>query len=222
MNRNKNHNMIINTAIIVGYAGFILFLIGVLQEQNWIKMYDQTIYAWVKPLHPHSDFFFIPFTNLGNTLVMLLLTILGLVILSWRGHWRWGVFLTINSAIGALINHVVKQLVLRPRPTLPHLVPQGGYSFPSGHATAAIVFFGSLGVISHVLIHQRCWRHFWETLLIVFILLLGISRLYVQVHFPSDVTAGFLLAAANLLLHWQIAKQTYLRGASRPDDLSTD
>lgn len=222
MNRNKNHNLIINTAMIISYAGFILFLIGVLQKQNWIETYDQTIYTWLKPLHPHSDFFFIPFTNLGNTLTMLLLTILALAGLSWRGHWRWGVFLTINSAIGALINHIIKQFVLRPRPTLTHLVPQGGYSFPSGHATAAIVFFGSLWVISHFLIQQPRWRYFWETLLIVLILLLGISRLYVQVHFPSDVTAGFLLAAANLLLHWQIAKRTYLRDANHPNGLSTD
>ncbi|WP_125606460.1 phosphatase PAP2 family protein [Lapidilactobacillus bayanensis] len=207
----KKHDALLVSLVILCYIIFSGFYWGVTQHATWIHQYDNLIYGWLKPLHPNSTPFFTLYTKIGNPAVISTITLIVILVLIAIKHWRWSVFLTINMIIGNLINHLVKSIVQRPRPSLPHLVVETGYSFPSGHATAAVMFFGSLILIGHYLIKQRSWHHLWITLMLLMLLLLGISRLYVQVHYPSDVTAGFLLALGNLTVHWLIAVKTYLK-----------
>lgn len=205
-------NLVINLSVmILSYLIFGGFLLGILQKSSWINRYDQLIYGWLKPLHPHATSFFTLYTKLGNPLVVSTLSLLIFFALILRNHWRWGVFLGINMVLGNAINHAIKSAVQRPRPTLPHLVYETGYSFPSGHATTAILLFGTLLLIGHYTIPSQNLRRFWMGAMVFLLLLLGISRLYVQVHYPSDVTAGFTLALGNLIAHWLIARATYLQ-----------
>ncbi|WP_125766648.1 phosphatase PAP2 family protein [Lapidilactobacillus wuchangensis] len=208
----------VGTAIILCYVAFVIFMLGVKNHQAWINGYDQTIYRWIQPLHPNFDQFFIAFTKIGNPVNMTVLTAIVMLILVIGKHWRLAIFLGLNNGLGSLFNHFVKHWVLRPRPSH-KLIPETGYSFPSGHATAAIMFFGSLIVIGFCLVHSKKQRGLIIGIALVLIFLLGLSRLVVHVHYPSDVTAGFLLATANLLVHWLIAKRTYLKQyySAQPD-----
>lgn len=206
----KKANRFIPLAIILCYTLFAVFLSGVLTHAAWIRSYDRTIYRWLAPLHPNFDQFFIFYTKLGNPMVMTILSAIVFLILLLAKHWRLGLFLVLNNGLGSLINHFLKNWVARPRPSH-RLIFESGYSFPSGHATAAIMFFGSLIVIGYCLTANKKQRGLITGVAVLLILVLGISRLIVHVHYPSDVTAGFLLATANLLVHWLIARRTYLR-----------
>ncbi|WP_461218466.1 phosphatase PAP2 family protein [Lapidilactobacillus salsurivasis] len=191
------------------YLAFAGFIWGVVTQQQWIHNYDNLIYGWLAPWHPAANNFFIAFTKVGNPLIMTILTAVILVVLIWAKHWRLGVFIAANNGLGALLNHVIKGWIQRPRPT-DQLIRETGFSFPSGHSTAAVMFFGSLIVIGYCLVKSKKWRIVLAIFGVLLIILLGLSRLYVHVHYPSDVTAGFLFASANLILHWQVGQRYYL------------
>jgi undecaprenyl-diphosphatase len=108
-------------------------------------------------------------------------------------------------AVGAFVGaapELLKALVARPRPALvPWLLPTTGFSFPSGHAAAGMAFYPLLGWLL-----LRRWRRPWTGFLLgalvgVFI---GVGRLYVGVHWPSDVLAGWALGlgASLVALRW--------------------
>jgi len=94
---------------------------------------------------------------------------------------------------------VLKTAFQRARPDIQHLIAVGGYSFPSGHAMVATVFYGMLGYLIWLNLRERsktAWIVPVLTALLIFSI--GVSRIYLGVHFPSDVLAGF--AAGGLWL----------------------
>ena len=99
-----------------------------------------------------------------------------------------------------LLNNLLKTIFQRTRPDTLHLVAVGGFSFPSGHAMIATAFYGMLGYImwSHLL-HGS--KPAWYVLLLTFCLVIaiGVSRVYLGVHYPSDVVAGFAAGGVCLL-----------------------
>ncbi len=118
----------------------------------------------------------------------------------WRD--RRSDFLALLIAIlGAfLLNLIVKGLFERARPSLfPHLVYAQGYSFPSGHSQAALAFYGTLAYLlaRRAAPHLRIW---YSLVAGVWIVLVGMSRNYLEVHYPSDVLAAFVLT-----LPWVLA-----------------
>ena len=96
-----------------------------------------------------------------------------------------------------LLYSSLKLIFQRPRPDLPHLVPAGGYSFPSGHATATAALFFTLALVYCRHSGSRSGRVLVLSIAALLALLVGISRVYLGVHYPSDVVAGW--AAGGLL-----------------------
>jgi len=120
----------------------------------------------------------------------------GVAILAWRKMWRDALVLLTSVAGAALLMTVLKLLVQRPRPDfIEPLVHAGGYSFPSGHATTSAALYLTLGLLA------AGWVKRWETRIYILlgslavIALIGFSRLYLGVHYVSDVLAGFALGA---------------------------
>lgn len=128
----------------------------------------------------------------------------GLLLLAWfafRRRHRWHSWRVPVVALGAIgLNALLKLTYHRPRPLLPHLVPAHGLSFPSGHAMVAMAFYGLL----FWLLSRRLRRGWKRTLtrvgLALLILAIGGSRIYLHVHYASDVVAGFAAGLAWLLL----------------------
>ena len=105
------------------------------------------------------------------------------------------------QAIGAgALNQIAKLIFQRTRPTIEHLVLQDGYSFPSGHSMASLICYGGIVfLIFHLT--QKNWIRWTACLFaILLIIMVGISRIYLGVHFPSDVLGGFCLAGSWLSL----------------------
>lgn len=108
-----------------------------------------------------------------------------------KHNWE-ALVLAISLAGGGLLNYILKNIFHRARPDIPHLVKVSGYSFPSGHAMVSATFYGMLGYLIWVNL-RKSNKPSWHiiVLTVMFIIAIGISRIYLGVHFPSDVLAGF-------------------------------
>ena len=156
-------------------------------------------------------------SNLVSAPALMLLSLVLLVIIRQRKYY---VPLLSNLAISVVLNLGLKDLFTRPRPVeISALVQERGYSFPSGHSMAAAAFFGFL--IFLVWRSQRCrtTKRVLTAGLLVVIIAVGFSRIYLGVHYLSDVLAGFMASGVYLLLFTSFVDAYFVRDASVGDHL---
>lgn len=139
-------------------------------------------------------------TYLGSTIVVLALSFCALVafyLLKWR---RAAVLLLITMAGAFLLNYVLKETFqrARPEPFFGILAPKS-YSFPSGHSLLSFCLFGTLAAIIHRRTRNIAVRIVVWVVAALLVALVGFSRVYLGVHYPSDVIAGYLAAAVWVL-----------------------
>ncbi|MGP7815906.1 phosphatase PAP2 family protein [Niallia sp. 01092] len=132
----------------------------------------------------------------GITFFIVLLT----GILCWRKKWALAIFLVGTSGIGALLNKGLKWYFKRERPDILPLVVEQSYSFPSGHSMGSLLFYGSLAYIIIHLVKTTNMKLAAVLILAFIILCIGISRIYLGVHYPTDVLGGFSIGIAFLFL----------------------
>jgi undecaprenyl-diphosphatase len=147
------------------------------------------------------------------TIVMLTLTTLGsawaeiglaLLVSSyqyWRLHHFWEPALLVTTLIGArVLNEALKAFFRRSRPDVLRLVQVGGYSFPSGHAMISLAFYGMLAYLLWFNLRKRS-HYAWvpAAALLVLALMIGVSRVYLGVHYPSDIVGGYAAGGAWLI-----------------------
>lgn len=101
---------------------------------------------------------------------------------------------------GMAFNLLLKWLYHRERPSIHRLVEESGYSFPSGHSMAAFLFFGMMAMLLTLFVVSRAAKAVIILAAVVLILLVGISRIYLGVHYPSDVLAGFAAGGVWLVM----------------------
>lgn len=140
--------------------------------------------AWVRRL-----------TFFGSALFFGTAGLLGPLLLRRRGYGRYAAELLLSMAGGVVLNELLKIWFQRPRPTTA-LLYQYGLSFPSGHAMLSVAFYGCLAGLA--VQHGRHWG--WALALGSWAGLIGLTRVYLHVHYPTDVVAGFAAGAAWLLL----------------------
>lgn len=122
---------------------------------------------------------------IGGTLGRITLLALVLAPLLWAGHRRSAAWLAGMMAGGTLLNLGLKQIYAAPRPDLlPHLDIVHSYSFPSGHSAGNMMFFGALALLAGGRVAQA--------MAATMILKIGVSRVWLGVHWPSDVLAGWI------------------------------
>ena len=138
-------------------------------------------------------------TDLGTwgTAVVVLIACVGLAIQKkWHSLTVW-----IGAYFGAIaLGQTIKLLVARPRPSLPHLVHVMNFSFPSGHALVSMVVYGLAAYYLSMWSHARgAYKSVFIILWILLFMSIGFSRLYLEVHFFSDVIAGYAAGGAWLI-----------------------
>lgn len=144
--------------------------------------------------------FFTTLTKIGNMAVIITWVTLISVFLLWKRYYSESLLLVGNLVLTGLLVVILKNIYQRPRPSIEHLVVENGFSFPSGHALAASLVLGSLLVIVSQTIHLGKLRRFLQGLFIFLILALPLSRVYLGVHYPSDVIGSLLLGSGILYL----------------------
>lgn len=112
-----------------------------------------------------------------------------------------------NLLIVSIINYLLKIVFMRARPDINPLVVETSYSFPSGHAMISMAFYGYLIYIMYYYIDNKIIKRLFIYLLSILILLIGISRIYLGVHYTSDVIGGFCFAIVYLIIYTSITKK---------------
>lgn len=137
-------------------------------------------------------------TNFGGALVLIGTTIVLVISIKNR---RIGLSIIANLGIVTGLNIVLKQIVQRPRPTEYRIVNETGYSFPSGHSMVSMAFYGFLIYLIYKYVKNQYLKIGLITFLSILIISIGISRIYLGVHYTSDVMAGFCISVSYLVLY---------------------
>lgn len=147
-------------------------------------------------------------TALGGYTVLTLLIIASATYLLTFGRWRHALIVIGASVSGAVLMHFLKLGFARPRPELvDHLTHAMSFSFPSGHATVSAVVYLTGGLLMAEAHKQKRMRLLIISFAVIVTMLIGISRVYLGVHWPSDVIAGWALGTGWALLWWIIMHQ---------------
>ena len=137
-------------------------------------------------------------TDTGSTLGFTVLVVLvGLALILFRRPWE-ALQLVIASGLGGLVVLGLKATFERPRPA-EKLIEAAGFSFPSGHSFAAMVFYGTVLTIVWQITDKTVWRILAAVLCPLMIVAIGLSRVYLNVHYVTDVMAGFASGLVWLL-----------------------
>jgi membrane protein DedA with SNARE-associated domain/membrane-associated phospholipid phosphatase len=137
----------------------------------------------------------------GSPVTVLLLSLILVLYFAWHRAWRFVVLFIVGVGGAELLDFLLKIIFARPRPTLPNpLLVLTSYSFPSGHAMGSMAFYALLAylVIQRVTIWR--WRVAVAVAIVFLILLIGFSRMYLGVHYLSDVLAGYAAGFAWLVI----------------------
>lgn len=135
-------------------------------------------------------------THLGGVVFIVLL---GVLCFMFCKKNRW--FITFDLVGCTVINQTIKHIVRRPRPNVLRLVEESGYSFPSGHSMISVAFYGLVIYLVYKNVNNKYLKWTLITLLSLLILTIGFSRIYVGVHYFTDVVGGFFLALAYLIVY---------------------
>jgi undecaprenyl-diphosphatase len=158
-------------------------------------------------------------TALGGFTVLGLLTLVLIFYLLMDGKRRAALLLAVSVGGGTLLSSALKLGFDRPRPDLvAHMVDVQTLSFPSGHAMLSAVTYLTLGALLARLSARRAVKAYVVGVAVLLTLLIGSSRIYLGVHWPTDVIAGWCVGAAWALLCWWIALRLQGRGAVEPAD----
>ncbi len=155
--------------------------------------------AWLTPIMEAVSFMVTP-------VPLLALVFAAALVGRFRGIRGLGWFCAVNLAGSTILNQLLKFAIQRPRPDVSlRLVEIGGFSFPSGHSMAAMAFFGLFIWLSWHHVHDRRVRAGLTALLCVAIAAVGFSRVYLGVHYASDVLGGFCASLIWLTVYTKVA-----------------
>ncbi len=184
--------------VVCGIGILIFATMVVMLLTNNVTGLDNSIYNII--ISSKSDamtMFMTIITMMCNTEFIIVATLLLVLFIKNK---KMGGMIASNVVLCSVINTIIKHIFLRPRPVGIKLIEQGGYSFPSGHSMMAVAFYGLLIYIIWNTKWRNVWKIFTTTLLVILILLIGISRIYVGVHFASDVIAGLSISLSYLII----------------------
>lgn len=153
-------------------------------------------------------------TALGSSTVLTMVVLVTAAFLALKGRFRSTMFVLGATTLGALVITLVKALIDRSRPDLVgRLMDEASSSFPSGHAANSAIVYLTLATLLFPVVRGWRMRGFVLGVAMLLVGLIGISRVYLGVHWPSDVLAGWAFGAGWALLWWGIELRTF---AKRP------
>ena len=135
-------------------------------------------------------------TNFGGAIFLVIATITLFIVIR-------------NKKIGivTVLNQLIKRIFQRPRPTEYRIIEETGYSFPSGHSMVSMAFYGYFIYLIYKYVKNKYVKWISIILLSLLICLIGISRIYLGVHYTSDVLGGFLISISYLIIYISAANK---------------
>jgi membrane-associated phospholipid phosphatase len=180
------------TYLILGFAILIAIYTSIKVAANqtfWLDDKLADIFAYVPDaLNP----FFLLLTELGDKKGI---GIVALIVLVWllliKRHLLGAAAIALSTALGNEVNKLLKDWIARPRPELEHLAHVDSLSFPSGHAMVGLTFYFFIAYLVIEGMKTAAAKRIVMTVTVLLLLLIGASRVILQVHYPTDVIGGF-------------------------------
>jgi undecaprenyl-diphosphatase len=187
----------------------------------WDRQILTALRATADPSHPVGPDWLLKsmrdLTALGGVSVLTLVTVVVTGYLAASRRIGLALFVALSTIGGAIGGTILKELFLRPRPlVVPHLVDVDSLSFPSGHALNSAVIYLTLGALLARAEARPSVRIYVIGVAIFLTMLIGISRVYLGVHYPSDVLAGWCAGAAWAATSSSIARMLQRRRQLEP------
>lgn len=184
-------------------AGLLTVFFGLLAEKivlHHIYIFDDMTTHLIRQfINPELTAVMKVFTFLGSAEMQSLLAVGALTVLFLlRRPLTEKLFLTAAITGSTLLNELLKNIFHRPRPDVNQLIQETGYSFPSGHAMVGIAFFGAIAYLLWTFLPLRHTRWLMAAGFALVILAIGVSRVYLGVHYPSDIAGGYAAGGAWL------------------------
>lgn len=178
--------------VVLCMGGFAGLANQVLAQRT--DVFDRNILLAIKPIHtPWLNWLMIKVTYLGEPLVLLPIALILAVILLLLRRYSPAIILPIATLLTWQLNHWLKAIFSRPRPQLwERILDAGFYSFPSGHAMVSFLFYSLIGYFLAVRFPQFRWLIFSVSILLI--IAIGFSRLYLGVHWLTDIIAGYMVS----------------------------
>ena len=146
-------------------------------------------------------------TSLGGIVVLGLITGIAAGFLALDGKTRMALFACASVAGGVVASSLLKDIFQRARPEIvPHIVYAANTSFPSGHSMMSAVTYLTLGALLARSHEKKALKVYFLLLAVLLTFMVGVSRLYLGVHWPTDVLAGWIAGAVWALLCWLAAR----------------
>jgi len=179
--------------LVVLVVSFLLLAISIINKNGFIIMLDQNVASFVANIRfPALDTIMIFITNLGEMYEDLVLLVIFAIFLLIKHKKHRFYALMIATSLGIASAEVIKISVGRARP-LSDLISETGYSFPSIHATISTIFLLSIVFLMVPLIQNIILKRIAFITTLVIFPLIALSRIYLSVHFTSDIIAGIVL-----------------------------
>ena len=185
--------VIIALIVVVGGINLFIELTETLKTEI-LASYDTAITDYIISYRsPTLTSYFKFVTNVGDTYgYLIVLGMFFLVSLFVIKRWKYVAQATLVLALATISNMMLKRFIDRARPGIEHLVSVETLSYPSGHAMSAMAFYGFLIFLVTKFNTHKVTKFLLIVILVVLVLSIGISRIYLGVHFPSDVAGGFI------------------------------
>lgn len=182
---------------IAGCCMVLVCIITIVILQKDTLTIDTAVYNWLMTWESDTMTYIAKaFTMLGSAAVLITIAALALL----GKDRKLGMLISLNLIFITLANQLLKHIIQRPRPNEDfHLVEGHGFSFPSGHSMVSMAFYGLLMYIACAKIQNRYARYGICIGLGFVICMIGLSRIYLGVHYVTDVAGGFLISIAYLI-----------------------
>ncbi len=207
MSRSKKMSLFLVFTLIFG-------VIAIFHESRLGRWIDREVYEFIYASESFiTTALMLGFTQLGEVLSMIVMSLILISILMLYKLKIHTLFILISMIASSILIPVLKNSFDRERPSMLRLIEISGFSFPSGHAMGSTIFFGSLGtIIKHTDLNNKALL---MTVCATFILMISSSRVYLGVHYPTDVLAGVVIGLAvvvgtSALLHKKLRKPSFV------------
>ena len=219
-----NHDGLVLLAVLIvvaGTWGFIALLDEVKEgdTQHFDNWAINTVVGWQGPAWVEEVGRDI--TALGGVAVLVIITlvVVGFLLMIRKVAMMWLMIAAVGG--GLIVSSVLKHLVDRPRPSVLHRAYVYTSSFPSGHSMMSAIVYLTLGSLLARIVHRRRLKLYFLFVAMLLTFLVGVSRVYMGVHYPTDVLAGWTAGLVWAILCWLVARWLQRRGAVETDETET-
>ena len=223
------------TWLLVGLGGCILLFVflvlaGEVMEGETLAFDKKILLAFRKADDPSQPIgpawitgVLLDLTSLGGPTVITLvvLAVVGFLLLQTR-YWT-AFFIFMTAVTGEVVSYAMKSVFARPRPTVvPHLREAFSSSFPSGHAMQSAIIYLTLGAVLMRITESRLTKIYCCTVAMMLTFLVGLSRVWLGVHYPTDVLAGWIVGLFWASVCWLAAQRYEVRAGLRAEKDKAD